>query len=122
MSWIIACGIYNLCFGLFHLAFWRLLHWRDQLPRLSETNQAVVQALNLCLTFFFFLVAYIYLQHGDELRTTGIGKTAAVGMLLFWLFRTGQQLTLFDLKKRVHQLLLGIFCLGIFMHGAVLLA
>ncbi len=119
MTWIIASGIYNLGFGLFHLTFWRLLNWKEQLPRLSSTNRAVMQALNLCLTFFLLLSAYTYLIYPDEIRASGIGRVVAAAMLIFWIFRAVQQLVFFDLKMRVHRILLGIFGVGIILHGAV---
>lgn len=116
MTWVIACGVYNLAFGLFHLTFWRLLHWREQLPKLSWTNWAVMQALNLCLTFFFFLAASLYLIYPKELQTSSLGAAVAVGILGFWILRTVLQLVLFDLKHRVHQILLVVFGVGILLH------
>lgn len=121
MIWIIAAGVYNLGFGLFHLAFWRLLKWKEELPRLSATNRAVMQALNLCLTFFFFLGAYLFFVHAEEIRVTGVGGAVAMGMLGFWIFRLVLQFVLFDLKKAVHRILLGSFVAGVVLHGAVIL-
>lgn len=117
MAWIIAAGIYNLGFGLFHLAFWRLLDWREQLARLSPTNRAVVQALNLCLTFFFLLGAFLALFFPEEMLSTGLGQALRVGLLLFWILRTALQVILFDLRKRVHQILMGLFVAGVMVHG-----
>lgn len=120
MTWVIVSGLYNLAFGLFHLTFWRLLNWREQLARLSSTNRAVMQTLNLCLTLFFFLSAYLYLAYPVEVHTTGFGRAFAVGGLLFWVARAAEQALLFDLKRRMHQIILAIFIVGIAINAVVI--
>jgi len=121
MIWIIAAGVYNLGFGLFHLTFWRLLNWKEELLRLSATNRAVMQTLNLCITLFFLLGAYLFLVYTEEIRDTGVGGALAVGMMVFWTVRSVLQLVLFDLRKAVHRILLGIFVAGVILHGAMAL-
>ncbi|HEY3315382.1 MAG TPA: hypothetical protein VGL40_08950 [Bacillota bacterium] len=117
MIWVVASGLYNLGFGLFHLTFWRLLNWREQLKALSPTNRAVMQTLNLCLTLFFLLSAYLYLFYPTEIRGTGVGRAFALGMLVFWIARTLEQAFLFRLEQRVHRILLAVFVLGVFING-----
>lgn len=76
-----------------------------------------MQALNLSLTFFFLLGAYLLLMHSSEIVTTRIGATIRIGFLLFWIWRTIQQIVLFNLSKRVHQILLILFLLGVGLHS-----
>jgi hypothetical protein len=109
-------AIFNLAFGVFHLFFWRLLDWKEQLRRVSEVNRAVIQTLNVCLTFMFLLVSYMCLFYTDEVRTTSIGKTLLIGMATFWLIRAALQIYYFNLKQRVHQVLLILFIAGIVIH------
>jgi hypothetical protein len=109
-------AIFNLAFGLFHLFFWRLLNWKEQLRRVSEVNRAVIQTLNVCLTFMFLLVSYMCLFYTDEVQTTSIGKTMLFGMAIFWLIRAVLQIYCFNLKQRVHQVLLILFIAGIVIH------
>lgn len=66
MIWFLFCALYNLAFAIFHLTFWKLLNWKDELQRVSANNRAVMQTLNLCLTFVFFLAAYLYFFHSDD--------------------------------------------------------
>ncbi|MBS4188923.1 hypothetical protein KHA94_01650 [Bacillus sp. FJAT-49705] len=120
MIWFMLCAIYNLVFGVFHLIFWKLLVWKVELKRVSPNNRAVMQTLNLCLTFTFFLIAYLYIFHTDEMGTTSIGKAIRYGVLLFWIMRTILQIMLFNLKKRVHQILLVIFLAGVVIHLAAI--
>ncbi|MVO99718.1 hypothetical protein [Paenibacillus lutrae] len=120
MSWLMLCAIYNLLFGIFHLTFWKLLVWKVELKRVSPDNRAVMQTLNLCLTFVLFLMAYLYFFHADEMRTTSIGEAVTYGAMIFWMVRTILQIMLFNLKKRVHQILLVIFLTGVVVHLAAI--
>lgn len=113
-------ALFNFVFGVFHLFFWKLLNWNEQLKRVSSINKAVVQTLNLCLTFMFLLVAYIYYFYAYDIQTTEIGKALLFGMAFFWLIRTLLQVYLFDLKKRIHQILLILFIAGIIIHASPL--
>ncbi|MFZ5945814.1 MAG: alpha/beta fold hydrolase [Bacillota bacterium] len=61
-------ALYNFAFGLFHLFFWRILKWNEQLQKVSPTNRAVVQTLNICLTFMFFLVVYFFYFFAMEMK------------------------------------------------------
>jgi hypothetical protein len=109
-------AIFNLAFGLFHLFFWRLLKWKEQLRHVSEVNRAVIQTLNVCLTFMFLLVSFMFFIDTDEVRTTSIGKTMLIGMAIFWLIRAILQIYWFHLKQRVHQVLLILFAAGVVIH------
>lgn len=120
MFWYTLCAIYNLVFGVFHLTFWKLLEWKIELKRVSPNNRAVMQTLNLCLTFTFLLIAYLYFFHTEEMGTTSIGNAVSYGVLLFWMLRTILQIMLFDLKQRVHQILLVLFLAGVVIHLAAI--
>lgn len=109
-------ALYYVLFGVFHLFFWKLLEWKEQLMNLTPTNRAVVQTLNLCLTFMFFLVAYCFYFYASEIRSTGIGHALIVGMGLFWVVRAILQLLLFDTRQTIHKGLFIVFVIGIVLH------
>jgi hypothetical protein len=56
---LFAVGIYHLGFALFHLGFWKLLRWKEELARLGHVNRDVMQILNICLAYLFFAFAAI---------------------------------------------------------------
>lgn len=116
-----ACAIYNLGWGLFHLTFWRILRWRVELPRLSRTNAAVMQILNLRLTWVFFVFAYIYWVHPYELVGSPIGRAVAWGAWLFWVGRSVEQVIFMNMRRRVHQVLFVLFLAGVVLHATLLL-
>lgn len=51
-------GIYNPGFAVFHLAFWRIFRWKEDLASLTRINWAIMQVLYLRLTFVFLVIAY----------------------------------------------------------------
>ncbi len=96
---IIIGGFLWLAFFVFHIFFWKLFKWKDDLENITKTNKAIMQVLNLCLMLCFLIFAYISIFNTDELLTTGLGKTLLLGMVLFAVFRAVQQVTFFDLNN-----------------------
>jgi len=43
----------RLILVVFHLLFWRVFNWKDDLRSLSFLNKQTMQVLNLCLTIMF---------------------------------------------------------------------
>ena len=105
-------GIYNLGFVIFHLLFWRLFRWKEDLASLTAINRSIIQILNLCLTFMFLLMAYISIFHSSEMAGTSLGKTLSVAFALFWFLRMVEQVVFFGIKNRVSLLLTVAFLLG----------
>lgn len=85
------CAAHSFAFAAFHLAFWKLFGWREQLPRLSRANRAIVQILNLRLTYVFLGIGALCLAFPRELAGTKMGRAVLLGMAGFWLFRLVEQ-------------------------------
>ncbi|GIQ70408.1 hypothetical protein DUZ99_19610 [Xylanibacillus composti] len=109
-------ALYNFAFGIFHLFFWKLLKWEEQLKKVSPVNRAVVQTLNLCLTFMFFLVGYCLYSYPAEIEQTDLGRALLLGIGLFWFIRSILQIYLFNMKERVHKILFVLFVFGAVIH------
>ena len=92
-------GAYQLVIAAFHLMFWKLFAWRDELPKLTPLNRAVMQVLNLCLTFVFVVFAYVSMAHADELLGTGLGRALLALIAVFWALRAVEQVVFFGLRK-----------------------
>jgi len=95
---LVAGGIYHLFFGFFHAKFWTFgfLNWREELPRMTPINRAVIQMLNIAVLVFMFLIAYISLRYTQELLTPGLGNTILFGVVIFWSARLAGEFTLKD--------------------------
>lgn len=109
---ILIGGIYNICFVIFHLMFWRIFRWKKDLARLTALNRSVMQILNLCLTYVFIIMAYVSLFHTSELITTGLGQALLFAFSLFWFLRTIEQIVFFGLRKVKSIVFTLIFLLG----------
>lgn len=95
---VIIGGFLWLAVFVFHVFFWKLFKWKQELNKLSDVNRAVMQVLNLCLMLVFLIFAYISIFHADELLTTDLGKSVLIGIVLFGIFRSVEQVIFFDLK------------------------
>ena len=80
-------GILFIIFGLFHLSFWKLFNWENELAKLSLANSNIMQMLNLGLCVILFSFAYILLANRNEVINTKIGKTILIVCALFFLAR-----------------------------------
>ena len=92
-------GIYNIVLVVFHLLFWRIFNWGEDLRTLTFLNKAIMQVVNLSLTFVFVIFAYVSLMHSAELLASPLGKSLLILMAVFWFFRSIMQATFFKLKN-----------------------
>jgi hypothetical protein len=109
---IIFGGVYNLGFAIYHIMFWRIFRWKEDLASLRRVNRAVMQILNLCLTFVFLAMAYVSFFHIPELVQTSLGNTILIAIALFWFLRMVEQPVFFGFKKKMSIVLTLIFLLG----------
>jgi len=89
--WIFAAAGYNVALALFHLCFWRVFRWRDELVKLHPANRGVMQVLNIMLTFVFLAVAALQLGWADEMSCSSLGRALLVVLVGFWVIRAALQ-------------------------------
>ncbi len=105
--------LWVICF-IFHVFFWRLFDWRNDLESVMAVNKSIIQVLNLCLMLCFLIFAYISLAETDELLSSSLGKSLIAGMALFGIFRVVEQFIFFDLRlARSKIVLFGALLIGI---------
>ncbi len=109
---LLAGGIYNLAFAVFHLFFWRLFDWKKDLASLTPTNRSVMQILNLCLTFMIGVMSYVSLMLPNEMLGTSLGRSLLVAFAAFWFLRMLEQIMVFEVKSRLSTAFTLIFLLG----------
>jgi hypothetical protein len=105
-------GLYNLAFAVFHLFFWKIFRWREDLTSLTRVNRAIMQVLNLCLTFVFFVMAYISIVFRTELSGTELGRALSLSFAVFWFLRMIEQIIFFGLRHKVSSILTVMFLGG----------
>ncbi len=112
-----AGGIYSVALVVFHLRFWRIFDWKEDLRSLSFMNRALMQVLNLSLTFAFVIFSYISLVHTQELLSTSLGHSLLSLMALFWFARAMEQIVFFKLKQWRSVAFLAFFLLGTILYA-----
>lgn len=110
-------GIYNIVLVVFHLLFWRIFKWKEDLRSLSFLNRAIMQVVNLSLTIVFVIFAYISLVHTNELLSTSLGKSLLSFMALFWVARSAMQVIFFKLNHWGSIAFLVYFLAGSLLYG-----
>ena len=105
-------GFLWLGFFVFHILFWKLFDWKNDLENLTPVNKATIQVLNLCLMLVMLLFAYVSLIHTEELLTTSLGKSILIGIVLFGVFRSIEQVIFFDLSHIRSKAVLFVALLG----------
>lgn len=88
-------GLLYVAGAIFHLLFWRLFDWSEELVKLSEINSAIMQVLNLALAFVLIMAAYIFFFHWRELINTQLGRALIISWSLFWVIRAVNQAVFF---------------------------
>ena len=122
MPLIVAGGIFSLGFAIFHLFFWRLFRWKEDLASLTVINRAVMQIMNLCLLFIFLAMAYVSFFHTPEMASTDLGRTLLVAFSLLWLLRAVEQVIFFGIRNRLSVAFTLIFLLGSLIYAVPVLA
>lgn len=118
---IVIAGVFNLAFGLFHIAFWRLFRWKDQLSKLSFANRGIMQILNWQIIYYFFATATICFLFPTELATTHLGTIFLLFCSGFWFFRTIEQFIYLKKNHKAIHLLTFLFIVGTILFAVPIL-
>lgn len=115
-------GVYNIAFAIFHIFFWKIFNWNRDLKKLEKINKAIMQVLNLCLTFCFIVFSYLSFFHSAELLTTSLGTVVLSAISIFWLLRAIEQMVFFKRKNLVSIVFFIVFLGGFVIYGIPLFA
>jgi hypothetical protein len=107
------CAAHSFALAAFHVMFWWLFRWREELPRLSIANRAILPILNLRLTYVFVGVGSLCVAFPRELVGTALGRAMLLGMAGFWLGRLIEQFVFLRINRLAVHLLSGVFALGV---------
>ena len=115
-------GVFALAFFVFHVFFWKLFDWNEDLKKVSQINKGVMQVLNLCLMVVFLIFGYVSIFHADEMLATGLGNALLGGIAALWFLRAIQQIIFFGLKSGLSITFFAIFLLGSALYMVPLMA
>lgn len=80
-------GVLSVLFGLFHLSFWILFDWKNELLKISIENRNIMQMLNIGSSIILLSFGYILLFNRNEVINTKIGKTILIILAIFYFAR-----------------------------------
>ncbi|KXK40199.1 MAG: hypothetical protein UZ09_BCD002000465 [Bacteroidetes bacterium OLB9] len=109
---IYICGFYSLGFALFHIGFWKIFKWNDDLKKLIFANKGIMQILNVQIIYYFLFTAFVCFVFPKELLNTRLGNVFLLGSSLFWLLRTIQQFIFLKTNHYIIHILTVIFIAG----------
>ncbi len=109
---LVLCGIHSLAFVGFHLFFWKLFDWKNEVPKLNRANRAILRISNELLIYLFLFMAVLCFTVPDELLYSKIGNFLLVGFSIFWLIRTLQQFVYLRYRHWLVYLLTFFFIFG----------
>ena len=84
---VIIGGVNFLLFGLFHLAFWHLFGWKNELTELTHINSIIMQMLNIGVSVFLLAFGFLMLFYRREILNSALGRALLIIFALFWLAR-----------------------------------
>ena len=120
MAWVKISGIYNAFFGFLHL--WFLYSWRHSAggeqgwARLPAGVANLLDIFNIQIAILFLIVGGLYLLYSGAIVTTPFGLALTVGMLVFWIARTLEEIA----ATTPEYSYLAVFTAGVVVHGMVL--
>lgn len=116
--WIYAAAGYNVALAVFHLGFWRMFRWKEELAKLHPVNRGVMQVMNLMLAFLFLGLAGVMVLNAAELTATPLGRLLVAGMTGFWLLRAILQPIFWStMPKATNAAFICVFMLGAGLHA-----
>lgn len=82
-----AAGWFDIALAVFHMAFWRIFAWHQELARPLPTNGAIMRVLNIQMTLLFALFGILFLWSADEPFVPFFERMAMWIWSAFWVLR-----------------------------------
>ena len=115
-----AAGVLYAGLAVFHLLFWKLFRWKQELAKLGRLNRGAMQILNLCMTLVFVIAAYLCFVHPGALADSALGHALLVGLAILWITRGIEQVVFFGWRRAGSLGLVALFALLAGLHLAPL--
>lgn len=80
-------GITLLILGVFHMAFWHLFDWANDLPKLSQLNNTIMQMIAICTICYLLLMGLILIICRSEISDSKVGKLVLLSLAIFFTVR-----------------------------------
>jgi len=78
---LIIGGIINVMMVLFHLSFWKIFNWPENLKCLNFMDRGIIQVLNVHVAFSVLVFAVVSIFYYKELISTKLGKIMLISII-----------------------------------------
>ncbi len=85
-------GVSLMFLALMHFYFPKYFHWSKELKSLSLMNRQMMIYHTFFIALMVFLMGLLCFTSAEEIVTTHLGKSVALGMAIFWTLRFFVQL------------------------------
>jgi hypothetical protein len=102
-------GTVSLFFAVFHLLFWQLGNWPEELPRLSPGNSGIMQMLNVASMYMMLFAAFISFYLARKKTFVFTEQAVIVFIAGYYLLRIAFGGPFFGVS--VQEVAIWIFCL-----------
>lgn len=85
---IVLGGLLLILLSLFHLSFWSLFNWQEELSKLSDMNSGIMQLSAVGFASLFLSLGIILIGYRAEIANTKLGKALLFALSFFFFVRT----------------------------------
>ena len=96
-----ALGVLTLALAVFHMLFWRIFDWREDLESLTFVNRAIMKALNVSLIYLLGFFGILSMAAANLMVEETLGRVIVAALAGFWIIRAIAQIVFFRLTKPV---------------------
>jgi hypothetical protein len=102
-------AIVNVILAIFHMFFWKLMNWAEELPKLSNLNQGILQIANVILIFIIFYFAVMSFIMAKYKKIDVYAKSIIICICGFYFIRLVTGYIFFIIS--IEELFISIICI-----------
>jgi hypothetical protein len=106
-------GVLLIVLGLFHLTFWDLFDWGNELPKLSKGNSSLVQMMAICTVCYLTSMGLILLVCRRDITESRVGKLLLLSLSVFFIVRLILEFTFRD-GNSVKFITIFLLCIAVY--------
>ena len=92
---IMAAGLINALFFVFHLFFPRMFRWEKSLASLDRLNRAIFWTYHIIVLLILAAMAYISIRYASDLLGTPLGGAVLLTFAMFFILRIAAEFLYF---------------------------
>lgn len=104
---LVAIGVIDILFFIFHLFFPRLFQWEKNKINLDKFNWAIYQTYHLIVLLMLAAMAYISIRHAADLVSLSLGGILLLFFVLFFVIRIAAEFLCFGFDKMRSLIIIG---------------